>query len=39
VCLVLALRERLKEEIRTGKIKGKRPALRVLLTYVVDNGW
>lgn len=37
-CLELALRERLKEEIRTGKIKGKRPALRLLLKYAVDNG-
>jgi len=37
-CLELALRERLKEEITTGKIKGKRPALRLLLTYAVDNG-
>jgi hypothetical protein len=37
-CLELALRERLKEEIRTGKIKGKRPALRLLLQYAVDNG-
>ncbi len=37
-CLELALRERLKEEIRTGKVKGKRPALRLLLKYAVDNG-
>jgi hypothetical protein len=37
-CLELALRERLKEEIGTGKIKGKRPALRLLLRYAVDNG-
>jgi len=37
-CLELALRERLKEEIRTGKIKDKRPALRLLLKYAVDNG-
>jgi hypothetical protein len=37
-CLELALRERLKEEIRTGKIKGKRPTLRLLLKYAVDNG-
>ncbi len=37
-CLELALRERLKEEIRTGRVKGKRPALRVLLKYAVDNG-
>jgi hypothetical protein len=37
-CLELALRERLKEEIRTGKVKGKRPALRLLLKYSVDNG-
>lgn len=37
-CLELALRERLKEEIRTGKVKGKKPALRLLLKYVVDNG-
>jgi hypothetical protein len=36
-CLELALRERLKEEIRTGKVKGKRPALRLLLKYAVDN--
>jgi hypothetical protein len=32
------LRERLKEEIRTGKVKGKRPALRLLLKYAVDHG-
>lgn len=37
-CLELALRERLREEIRTGKVKGKRPALRLLLKYAVDNG-
>lgn len=37
-CLELALRERLKEEIRTGKVKGKRPSLRLLLKYAVDNG-
>jgi len=37
-CLELALRERLKEEIRTGKIKGKRPTLRPLLKYAVDHG-
>lgn len=37
-CLELALRERLKEEIRTGKVKGKRPALRLLLKYAVDSG-
>jgi hypothetical protein len=37
-CLELALRERLKEEIRTGKVKGKRPALRLLLKYAVNNG-
>ena len=37
-CLELALRERLKEEIRMGKVKGKRPALRVLLKYAVENG-
>lgn len=37
-CLELALRERLKEEIRTGKVKGKRPALHLLLKYAVDNG-
>jgi len=37
-CLELALRERLKEEIRTGKIKGKRPTLRPLLKYVVEHG-
>ena len=37
-CLELALRERLKEEIRMGKIKGKRPALRLLLKYAADNG-
>jgi len=27
-----------KEEIRTGKIKGKRPTLRPLLKYAVDHG-
>lgn len=37
-CLELALRERLKEEIRTGKIKGKRPMLRSLLDYAVAQG-
>jgi hypothetical protein len=37
-CLELALRERLKEEIRTGKIKGKRPTLYPLLKYAVDHG-
>jgi len=37
-CLELALRERLKDEIRTGKIKGKRPTLRPLLKYVVAHG-
>jgi hypothetical protein len=37
-CLELALRERLKEEIRTGKIKGKRPTLRPLLDYAVAHG-
>jgi hypothetical protein len=37
-CLELALRERLKEEIRTGKIKGKRPTLYPLLKYTVDHG-
>jgi len=36
--LELALRERLKEEIRTGKIKGRRPTLRPLLTYAVEHG-
>jgi hypothetical protein len=37
-CLELALRERLKEEIRTGKIKGKRPTLRPLLNYAIEHG-
>src|SRR5664279_217270 len=37
-CLELALRERLKEEIRTGKIKGKMPTQRPLLKYAVDHG-
>jgi hypothetical protein len=37
-CLELALRERLKEEMRTGKIKGKRPTLRPLLKYAIDHG-
>ena len=37
-CLELALRERLKEEIRTSKIKGKRPMLRSLLDYAVAQG-
>ena len=36
-CLELALRERLKEEIRTGKIKGKRPTLYPLLKYAVEH--
>lgn len=31
------MRERLKEEIRTGKIKGKRATLRPLLTYAVEH--
>jgi hypothetical protein len=37
-CLELALRERLKEEMRTGKIKSKRPTLYPLLKYAVDHG-
>jgi hypothetical protein len=37
-CLELALRERLKEEIRTGKIKGKRSTLRPLLNYAIEHG-
>src|SRR5437016_3265947 len=39
-CLELALRERLKEDIRTGKIefRGKRPMLRALLKYAVAQG-
>lgn len=37
-CLELALRERLKEEITTGKIKGKRPTQRPLLKYAVEHG-
>jgi hypothetical protein len=39
-CLELALRERLKEEIRTGKIESrqKRPTLRALLKYAVAQG-
>jgi len=37
-CLELALRERLKDEIRTGKIKRKRPTLYHLLKYTVDHG-
>src|SRR5581483_6080509 len=37
-CLELALRERLKEEIRAGKIKGKRATLRPLLEYAIDHG-
>ena len=37
-CLELALRERLKQEIRAGKIKGKMPTLRPLLKYAVDHG-
>src|SRR5882762_6142300 len=36
-CLELALRERLKEEMRTGKIKSKRPTLYPLLKYAVDH--
>lgn len=36
-CLELALRERLKEEIRIGKIKGKRPTLYPLLKYAVEH--
>jgi hypothetical protein len=37
-CLELALRERLKEEVRTGKIREKRPTLRPLLKYAVEHG-
>lgn len=37
-CLELALRERLKDDIRTGKFKQKRPALQPLLQYAVDQG-
>lgn len=37
-CLELALRERLKEEIRLGKIKEKRPTLHPLLKYAVEHG-
>ena len=37
-CLELALRERLKEEIRIGKIKEKRPTLHPLLKYAVAHG-
>jgi len=37
-CLELALRGRLEEEIRTGKIKEKRPTLRPLLKYAVEQG-
>jgi hypothetical protein len=37
-CLELALRDRLKEEINTGKIKGKRPTLYPLLKYAVEHG-
>ena len=37
-CLELALRERLKEKIRTGEIKGKRPTLRPLLNYAIEHG-
>jgi hypothetical protein len=36
--LELALRERLKEEIRTGIIKGKRPTLQPLLKYAIEHG-
>lgn len=36
-CLELALRERLKEEIRIGKIKGKRSTLYPLLKYAVEH--
>jgi hypothetical protein len=36
-CLELALRERLREEIRTGKFKEKRPTLRPLLRYAVEQ--
>jgi len=37
-CLELALRKRLEEEIRTGKFKEKRPMLRALLKYAVEQG-
>ncbi|MBZ5657794.1 MAG: hypothetical protein LAO56_21230 [Acidobacteriia bacterium] len=32
------MRERLKEEVRTGKIKEKRPTLRSFLKYAVEHG-
>lgn len=37
-CLEFALRERLKDEIRKGEIKGKRPSLHPLLKHAVDHG-
>jgi hypothetical protein len=39
-CLELSLRDRLKEDIRQGKVKapGTRPMLRILLKYAVEQG-
>src|SRR5438874_1095731 len=37
-CLELALRYRLKQEIATGKVWGRRPTLRRLLKYAVESG-
>jgi len=38
--LELALRERLKDDVKTGKVqfRGKKPTLRALLKYAVDCG-
>lgn len=36
-CLEFALRERLANEIRAGKIRGKKPGLQLLLKYAIEN--
>ena len=36
-CLEFALRDRLENEIRTGKFNEKRPGLQRLLRYAIDN--
>jgi hypothetical protein len=36
-CLEFALRERLANEIKAGKIRGKRPGLQILMKYAIEN--
>lgn len=36
-CLEFALRERLANEIRTGKVRGKRPGLYSLMKYAIEK--